>query len=238
MDEPRVGDQKRAAESASGEIAHPRADGGCVDDRSASRESAVRINAERDSGRRQVEILADDEIGEPERENAAIEGVDLDRHFSVDDDVGQQGFQRRVRRETCAVRAEAAGDDELETVRAIAEIVKGLCIGGGRVGIVDPLDDGPAALRRRCQRGLWGGGIERLDGDAVIGLSDQRRDCLSLEDAFHPCAPVGVSGRRESVEIGKGRLVHGSVGEGVSSVLAPLLRRAKPAKPMSALDSI
>src|ERR1035437_5922892 len=101
----------------------------------------------------------------------------------VDDDAGieldavehaRKRFRRRI--ETIAVGGDRAGHDQSQPVRTVLQILQGKRVGGGRIGMIDPLHERPSRawgppddwFCPRCAR------IQRLDPQAVIGLAGER----------------------------------------------------------------
>ena len=231
VDQSRIGDKERARETTRHKRADALAD--CARYRvsppprakspNGSMPKAIRVAAGSPPRARKTSASA-------RRELAVVGQVDLDRHFGVEHDARQKRVERRIAGEAATVGADAAGENDLQPVRAIAEIVERLRVGGGRIGLVDTLEDGPAALRAGDRRGPGGGGVERLDRNAVVGLARERRRALALQDGFDPAPPVCVAGGRKSIEIGEGGVGHRSVCEGFLA-FSHLCRKPPSEKP-------
>ena len=87
---------------------------------------------------------------------------------------------RRATRRPAGVEAIAIGADrsrehERQPGRAVFEVMQGLAVGGRRIGVLDARHDLPG--RARCAAGHRPRGgiaaVERLDGQAIIGLRHQ-----------------------------------------------------------------
>ena len=125
------------------------------------------------------------------------------------------------RRQGIAIVADGALEHEVQAVRAIAQIVEGLRIGGFRVGKVDPLHDGPLRTGRTARDALCAlrAGIKRLDGDAVIAFRSERGERRTFERLFHEGLPRRLVGGREVA--GKGQFHHSPQAlSGVNPLLA------------------
>ncbi len=102
--------------------------------------------------------------------------------------------RRRVWCEPVAVGAHRAGEYQDEAGGAVFQIVESLRIGGGRIGMIDPLHDRPGGARRASGNGAGVGStvIQRLDGQAVIGSAFQALEWRALEHGGNELAPVVI----------------------------------------------
>ncbi len=98
--------------------------------------------------------------------------------------------------ETSAIGADRAGEDEMQSVGAAVEIVQRQAVGDVGVGDVDAREYGPApGVRPQGRDGrTCGVGIERLDGETIIGPGDERFEGRALERALDESAPLGFRG--------------------------------------------
>jgi hypothetical protein len=102
--------------------------------------------------------------------------VEVDDDAGIELDAVEHARQRCRRRiETITIGGNRAGHDQSQPVRTVLQILQGLRVGSGRVGMIDPLHQRPR--RARCPPGnrLCPGRarIQRLDPQAVIGLADE-----------------------------------------------------------------
>ena len=101
--------------------------------------------------------------------------VEVERDAGVELDVLERARERfRRGSQAIAIGVERTGKDQRQAGRAIFEILKCLRVGGGRIGMVDPLKNLPRPRRppgdRLCPRRAR---IKRLDAQPVISLADQ-----------------------------------------------------------------
>ena len=98
--------------------------------------------------------------------------------------------------ETKSIGAQRASEHNLQTVRAIGEIVERLGVGLVGIGMIDSRDDPPRTAGSSSPRAFrWR--IDRLDANAIRGLGHQRFEARALERGFSGLAPIGFGMARK-----------------------------------------
>ena len=92
--------------------------------------------------------------------------------------------------EAKAVGAERAGGHDLQTVRAIGEVVERLGVGLVGIGMIESRDDPPRTAGAK-RPGAFRGRIDGFDPNAVRGLGHERFEACALERGFSGPAPIG-----------------------------------------------
>ncbi len=113
--------------------------------------------------------------------------------------------------ETIAVSADRAGEDKRKASGAVLELVQRLGICQRRVGMIDALHDLPGKTRRATGKrlGILPSHVQRLDGQPVIGMGDQRAVVRPLlEHGFDQLAPL-FSGRWRELGSQRQIVIHG-----------------------------
>ena len=127
--------------------------------------------------------------------------IEVDGDAGVELDAVEHARQRRRRRiQAIAIGVERAGEHQRQPGRAILQVLQRLRVGGRRIGMVDPLHQGPGRPRRAPGDRLGPGRarIKRLDPQPVIGLADQALlERGALERGLDQLAPFRLAGRRK-----------------------------------------
>ena len=119
--------------------------------------------------------------------------IEVDGDAGVEIDAVEHAGQRCRRRvKAKAVGADRTGEDQNQAGRAVFQIVERLRVGGRRIGMIDALHHRPGRARRAAGERLRGGGalVERLDGQAVIGLALKPLERRALEHGIDQLAPI------------------------------------------------
>ena len=165
----------------------------------AGRDDADRIETEADVDSRRRRAVRRNRCGHRGGDVFRLAvGLDIDRDPGVEMDVAQERCDRR----RAGVEAEAESADrsreyERKSARAVLEVDERLGVGGSGVGVLDARQHLPWRARRPtddrpCRRFA---AVERLDGDAVIGLRDEpaleRRALEDAGDELEPRLAIG-----------------------------------------------
>ena len=216
VDGPAVRQHERSFETAADQFAdHPRERPFHLSPRrccGASRgKGGQRLIVEADIDLGGVESVGFDDICKVEAGIAATEHrIDRDRDPGVEKDAiehPRQCFPGSIGN-TEPPRARSTRKFQFQACGAVLQIVQRLRVGGGSVGMVDPLHDLPglrlcAALDRRH---IARAGVDRFDPQPVIALADQFFERRALQHAVDQPAPVviarGLKIRREPQIVG------------------------------------
>ena len=148
-----------------------------------------------------------DQSGEKPRRVFRLKAeIEVYRDAGIEIDLVERRADRGAARgKGIAVIADGAFEDERDAVRAVVEVVEDLRVGGLGVGVVDPLHHAPRQARRagRDRTRLVAAAVERLDGDAVIGLGLERGEGRAFERFFHQRPPCRLAGGCEALCQGK-----------------------------------
>ncbi len=138
--------------------------------------------------------------------------VEIERNICVQVNAIEHARNRRLGCvETIAVSADRAGEDERKASGAVLELVQCLGICHRRVGMIDALHDLPGNASRATGKrlGIRPSHVQRLDGQPVIGMGDQRAVVWPLlEHGFDQLAPL-FSGRRRELGSQRQIVIHG-----------------------------
>ena len=200
----RVGRHKRRAETHATQFERALEIGrrlSCPVDRewSAGR-GGERIEAERHCGVRRVHACTLNESGKCERLPRTLAAeVELEMRPRVE----TQPVESLVKGcgielpEAVAVGANRAGEHDLQTVRAIDEVVESLGIGLAGFRVVKARDHAPGPVGSKRPR-AFRRSIDGLDPDAVGGLGDKRVEVRAIKRRFGGPAPIGfgIGGKR------------------------------------------
>ena len=125
-------------------------------------------------------------------------GVKIERDAGVEMNAVERARDCLLgRRQTVAVSADGAGEDNGEAVRTVFEVVQRLGIGRGCIGKIEALHDRPRRGRRARGNGLRRNpsAVERLDAERIIGLGDEAGfEGRAFEHVLHQLAPLLARG--------------------------------------------
>ena len=128
--------------------------------------------------------------------------VEFDHRCRIEVHVGQQRLEaREVTGNSEALRADGARVDEMQGIRAMAEIGDDLRMGRLDIGMLDARGDVPGAGlgAQGAGRLVLQAGIERLDVDAIGTARHEPLEGRALEHAIDQCPPLRLVGRREDI---------------------------------------
>ena len=201
-----VGDRERPGEALVDELAHhggkglrqrrPRPWAGA-----GGREAADRVDAcaHVDRGGRKLLIFHQrDEM--PDRIARRRAEVEVDGDAGVERDAVEHPRECRGRGvEAESVGADRAGEHQRQAARAVLEVLQRLAIGGRRIGMVDPLHQGPCRARRAAgdRQRVARARVKRLDRQLVVGARDELVERRALERAVDQLEPLLAGGGRE-----------------------------------------
>src|SRR5262249_9786719 len=95
-----------------------------------------------------------------------------------------------------AVGAKRAGEDDLQTVRSIGEIVERLGVCFASVGMIEARDDPPRTDGSNCS-GAFRRRIDGFDAKAIRRLPHELFEACAFERGFSGFAPIGPSMARK-----------------------------------------
>ncbi len=139
--------------------------------------------------------------------------IEVDGNAGIEFDVLEHALDDRRRCvQTIAVGVERTGEHQSQAGRPVFEVLKRLLVRRRRIGVVDPLHQGPgrAGLAPGDRHGAGRARVKRLDPQAVIGLGHQALvERGAFERRLDKFAPFRLAGRRKFG--GEGEFVgHGS----------------------------
>src|SRR5579864_7534605 len=198
MDRTRVGDQERPAEALAPQLKRSfetrRRLSAPVGPERPAGGGGERIEPERDCAFFRFRARAFDQGAKAKRLARAI-GPKIE--FEMRPFIETHALKSLVKRgriespEAETISAGRASEYDLETVRAVGEVVERLGVGLAGVGMIEPRHNPPGAFRPKRPL-AFRRAIDRFDPDAVRGLRYERFQARAPERGFRGFAPVGL----------------------------------------------
>ncbi len=98
--------------------------------------------------------------------------------------------------EAKTISPERAGEDDLETVRSIGEVVERLGVGLVGVWVIEARDD-PPRTAGSSSPGAFRWRIDGFDAKTIRGLPRERLEACAFERGFGGSAPIGLGVAQE-----------------------------------------
>ena len=167
---------------------------------SAAGQAADRIEAEAETDILEARARPRDEPGKGSRLRLGLRPeVEFEARAFVETDPVECAMQRGgiPFAQAIAVRSGGAGEDDLQPVRAVPEILERLRVRVPGLGVIHARQHGPGSRRAARRAGALAPPVQRLESDPVRSLGDEPVQRAALQRSLHRRAPIGFGKDRE-----------------------------------------